>query len=344
MPTFLLAIFAYAVRLLRAAGVLSEAQARTLPRPSLVQDTSDATNGAVQVVSGAGGRGPRLSAPLGATSWVELRSSADGVARLLAQGDGANVGIVLRVKGGGAVRMESEAGTPFFSLDAAGGASFAVTGQATGDLFYAPDGTTMGVIPLGGAGTVLKGVTLGGNTIPLYEAIWPISNTQYLGALRAVGTNVHAQFAGGAAIDTMVGFSSPCPSRTLQIAVGPANAAVTYVVYGFGPNGGAVKGIVSFAANSGLTSPVMDFADPLHEVAFVRITRLTSDVDPADTTDLQLGGSFGLGVYPATVFAVGIDGFVDEMATVDAMWSVITPTLAPDGIRVYTVQYSVQPT
>lgn len=116
----------------------------------------------------------------------------------------------------------------------------------------------------------------------------------------------HAQMAAGAALDVTTAFtqynqSTDAPTRVPRIVLGGGGAnPVVYTLYGTAiDDGRAISEVVNAtgAGNYDLTQP------------FETITRLTSNIDPLGTTDLQ---AYDTWVYPAARrLIIGVAGDVN---------------------------------
>lgn len=162
-----------------------------------------------------------------------------------------------------------------------------------------------------------------------------IRDQQFLGALAAAGTNYIAQYAAGAPIDDAVGpFTRMVPPRTVQVVLGGGGAnPVEYTIDGTNPKGDAIQDVIS-ATGAGTYQG---------DVAFTTITRVRSNIDPLGTTDFQTGAGFGLATVCSNIDAVGVDGVLEAPSTADAATGTVVPTSAPNGARLYTVDYRVLP-
>lgn len=92
--------------ILRRTGIISSAHALSAPRPAIVADTGDATNGALQFVTYIGTRAARFGAPSASVNWPTLLGSTTGNPVVIqATGDGtdANVSISIQPTGSGVV-------------------------------------------------------------------------------------------------------------------------------------------------------------------------------------------------------------------------------------------------
>jgi len=158
---------------------------------------------------------------------------------------------------------------------------------------------------------------------------------QNLGALAAPGTNYVAQYAAGAVIDDAVGpFAQMVPARTVQIVRGGAGVATVYTLTGTDCDDAALVETINSAGAATVQGTR----------AFKTLTRVQSDVDPTVTTDVQTGAGFGLGVAASDIDGVGLNGVLEAPASSHAASGTVIPTTAPDGARLFTVDYRVLPT
>jgi hypothetical protein len=159
---------------------------------------------------------------------------------------------------------------------------------------------------------------------------------QHFGALAAPGTNYVGQYAGGAgAIDDSVGpFTRFLPPRTIQIAVGVGGVPTEYTIDGLDQDGNPLEEVI-IAAGAGIVQGTK---------AFLLINRVRSDVDPIGTTDVQTGNGFGLGTAAFDIYALGVDGVYEAIASADTATGTVIPTTVPNSIHTYDVQYRVLPT
>jgi hypothetical protein len=172
------------------------------------------------------------------------------------------------------------------------------------------------------------------NSTPVITAA-KIRMQQNLGALAAPGTNYVAQYAAGAALDDAVGpFTQMVPPRTVQIARGGAGAATVYTITGTDCDNAVLTETIN--SNGAVTVEGTR--------AFKTITRVQSNVDPTVTTDIKAGKGFGLGGAVSDVDAVGLNGVLEAPASYHAASGTVVPTTAPNGTRLFSVDYRVLPT
>lgn len=154
-------------------------------------------------------------------------------------------------------------------------------------------------------------------------------------ALSAPGTNYVAQYAAGAALDDAVGpFVSPTyPFRTAQIVLGAGGAiAVVYTIDGIDAFGNVVTEDIT-ATGVGTYQG---------EIAYSEITRLRSDIDPADTTDLQVGDGFALSNPIDGVLGVdhlALDEILELPVSVDPTSGTVVPLTPPNGVLNFHIHY-----
>lgn len=172
------------------------------------------------------------------------------------------------------------------------------------------------------------------NSTPLIT-VAKVRQQQNLGALAAPGTNYVAQYTAGAAINDTTGpFTQMVPPRTVQIARGGAGVATVYTITGTDCDGN----VLTETINSNGATTVQGTR------AFATITGVSSDVDPTVTTDVQTGKGFGLGCAASDIDAVGLNGALEAPDSSHAATGTVVPATAPNGTRLFTVDYRVQPT
>lgn len=149
----------------------------------------------------------------------------------------------------------------------------------------------------------------------------------------AAGTAMHATVAAGAPLNVTTGFTDPLPSRTTRIVLGVGGAnPVVYTVEGLGMDGRTTTDTIT-AAGAGTYDGVK---------AFRSVTKLTSNVDPLGTTDLQTGPGLGIpSTYPfnvlSTLDVLSVNGVV-EAGTKSVQNGTVIPTTAPNGARNFVVR------
>ena len=149
-------------------------------------------------------------------------------------------------------------------------------------------------------------------------------------SLAAASVTVHAQDAGGGALNLTTAFTNPLPRRTLNIArsaAGPAN--VDYTCYYTMPDGTTGNTTIT-VASGGNTSTTIAGA----------WTRVTTTVDPVSTSNFTTGTGFCVGeiIKAASTPVLSCNGVV-ENATVHQASGTIVPTTAPDGTKGFAVAY-----
>lgn len=152
-------------------------------------------------------------------------------------------------------------------------------------------------------------------------------------ALPAAGVTVHAQDAGGGALNLTTGFTVPLPARTLVItrsAAGPAS--VDYEVTWNLPGGGTYAETVAVASGASGESAI----------AGLGIASITTSVDPVSTTDFDTGDGFSLGMVFSGTPVLSVDGVRESPAGYDDASGTIVPTTAPDGAKAFTVLVTAQ--
>jgi len=148
-------------------------------------------------------------------------------------------------------------------------------------------------------------------------------------SLLAPGVTVHAQDAGGGALNLIAGFTNHLPRRTLAItrsAAGPAN--VTYTCYYTGPGGtSATTQVVVPSGGTGTTLVAGEW------------TRVTTTVDPVSTSNFVTGAGFSVGIViqAGTTPILSCNGVIDAIASSDLTTGTITPSTAPDAAKEFCV-------
>lgn len=163
------------------------------------------------------------------------------------------------------------------------------------------------------------------DTALVFDAVFP--------APLAAGTAMHAQVAAGAALNVTTGFTNPLPSRTARIVLGVGGAnPVVYTIDGVGMDGRSTTDTIN-ATGAGTYDGVK---------AFREVTKLSSNIDPGGTTDLQTGPGLGIpSTHPTDVLSsidlLSCDGIV-EAGTKTASSGTVIPSTAPNGVRNYVVR------
>lgn len=169
--------------------------------------------------------------------------------------------------------------------------------------------------------------------VPALPVAASVRDRESYGALAAPGTNLVAQYAGGAPIADAVGpWTMPAPGRTCRVVLGAGGVATNYTITGEAMNGTAGVTDVIAAGAAGTFEGVR---------AFRRITNFASNVNPVGTTDLQIGNGFGVGGNINAFIDLVVTGVLDA-ATMTVATGTVVPTAArlPNGIRDYDVLYS----
>lgn len=149
-------------------------------------------------------------------------------------------------------------------------------------------------------------------------------------ALPASGVNYMAQIAAGAAIDTTGPFTSRSPMRNVKIVLGVGAVATVFTLYGTDVNGRAITETVNCTG-----------AGTFQGKYAMKPTRVTSNVNPGGTTDLQTGDAFCIGEAAASIDTIGLNGTEETPVSVEASSGTVMPTTAPNGTRVYSIAYQV---
>jgi len=148
--------------------------------------------------------------------------------------------------------------------------------------------------------------------------------------LEAPGTNYHAAYAGGAAINDAIGpWTMPFPRRTVQIDAAGVTA-VSVTVTGTAPDGSIVTDIIACAG----------IAIYQGVKAFEAITSVTSDVDPVTNITLQTGNGFGTVAPFAALQVLSADGVVEAAASNNPASGTVVPTSVPNGATIFSVRYT----
>ena len=146
---------------------------------------------------------------------------------------------------------------------------------------------------------------------------------EVLADLDTAGDAVHAQFAAGAAINAVAGFTLTFPRRTFQFVFGAMSVATVVTVTGTDITGAVtVEGARAF---DGLTSVV-------------------SDVDPQDVVDMQTGEGFAVGQPMSVLDVLSVDGTVEAANSSHLPTGTIVPTTAPNAARDFAVRYQAEHT
>ena len=75
----------------------------------------------------------------------------------------------------------------------------------------------------------------------------------------------------------------------------------------------------------------------------MRITRFRSDVNPVETTDLEVGDGFALSSPFASIQQLAVDEALEAPASSDGDSGTVVPTTAPTGVVNLQVRYTSQP-
>lgn len=164
-----------------------------------------------------------------------------------------------------------------------------------------------------------------------------IRDQQSLGALAAAGADYHAAYAGGAgAIDDAVGpFARLVPPRTVQVKQSAGCAAGNATIDGTDPDGATLQEVLACAGGGETKQGAR---------AFTTISRLRYSADPGggESVTFEAGVGFGLGVVCSAIDAVGVDGVLEAPTSSHAATGTVVPATAPDGAKVFAVDYRVQ--
>ena len=149
---------------------------------------------------------------------------------------------------------------------------------------------------------------------------------------------VHAQDAGGGALNLIAGFTTAFPSRNITMKRGGAGAPTIYTVTGTRLGAVQTETFTSSGASDIVGAKVWD----TH-------VSITSNVDPTVTTDFVTGDLIGLPrvatlILRGGVAATAAANYVIETFTLNALKDAFTPTTVPDHVKCYRVQYSYLPT
>jgi hypothetical protein len=157
-------------------------------------------------------------------------------------------------------------------------------------------------------------------------------STENLGVLAAKGTNYHAQFAAGSAIDTTSAISTVWPPRNVQAVLGASGAnPVVVTIDGEDYKGTAIQSVLTCTGTGTYTGTKV----------FSKITRIRTDVNPGDTLDIQTGDRIGLSDTFSAILWVAVSGAQEAAASTDATTAGFTPTTVANGSRTFAVHYSV---
>lgn len=152
----------------------------------------------------------------------------------------------------------------------------------------------------------------------------------FAGSLPAPGVTMHAQVAGGAALDLAAGWTNPLPRRGMTItrsAAGPAS--VDYTVYMDTPDGGHVTQVVAVASGgSGSTTYAGE------------VTRVTTTVDPVSTSDFVTAAPFCIGAIFTGTPIISADGVVEALVASEPGAGSVTATTATDGTTEFCVMFN----
>lgn len=181
-------------------------------------------------------------------------------------------------------------------------------------------------------GSKTTSVAVDSNTTALTVVATPIDQL-FVGSacLPAAGTPVHADDAGGGALNLIAGFTNPVPRRVLNIArtaAGPAN--VTYTCYYNAP--GSLSTTTSVIVPSGGNASTLVAGE---------WTRVTTTVDPVSVTSFTTGVGFSVGqqIQTASTPVLSCNGVAETIISSELPSGTITPTTAPDGTRQFCVQF-----
>lgn len=168
---------------------------------------------------------------------------------------------------------------------------------------------------------------------------WP--ELVFLPNVSAPGTALHAQYAGGAALNDVAGpWTMQYPARTVRVVLGVGGAnPVSIVVHGH------VLG--QDESSEEVVDTIVCAGAGTYEgtVAFTSITRVTSSVDPVGTVDLQTGNGFAFAYlgdqntrYLTGVSSViSVNGVRENATSIDENTGTVIPATAPNGSRTYGV-------
>lgn len=160
------------------------------------------------------------------------------------------------------------------------------------------------------------------------------SNTRRLASfsvsLAAPGVTMHAQDAGGGALDLTTGWTNPLPRRGLTITRGAGGpGSVDYTVHMTTPDGGAVTQVVAVAPSaSGSTT-----------YAGV-VTRVTTSVDPVSTSDFVTAAPFCVGAIFTGTPVISCNGVVEALVASEAGAGSVTATTATNGVKEFCVAFN----
>jgi hypothetical protein len=149
-------------------------------------------------------------------------------------------------------------------------------------------------------------------------------------ALAAPGVPMHAQDAGGGALDLVAGWTNPLPRRGMTItrsAAGPAS--VDYTVYMTTPDGGSVNQVVSVGSGAAASTT---FAG--------EVTRVTTTVDPVSTTDFATAAPFCVGALFTGTPTISCNGVAEALVASDAGAGSVTATTATNGAKEFCVAFN----
>jgi hypothetical protein len=163
-------------------------------------------------------------------------------------------------------------------------------------------------------------------------AVGSVKRQEVLAALRAPGTNYHAQFPAGAPINANAGFTMVFPRRTARLVFGAGTGAVTVTVFGTTVAGPAAVTAVWAGGAGTVELPLF--------LAWESITQVTSNADPADTVDLQTGKGFGLPVALVALEVLSVNQVIEVPAHVDLLTGSVTPTTTPNSVADFAVRYT----
>ena len=164
-----------------------------------------------------------------------------------------------------------------------------------------------------------------GNTTQHFEHDW--------GAIAAPGTAIHAQVAAGAPLNVTTAFTLPFPRRTCEIILGAGGAnPVVYTITGTAVDGSTITDMIS-AAGPGTYQGAK---------AFETITSLTSNIDPAGTTDLKTGNGVACAQPFDALDVFAINDVAVAAASSDGASGTIVPnpSTPPDGTRRFSARVS----
>ena len=155
-------------------------------------------------------------------------------------------------------------------------------------------------------------------------------------AVPNVGTVYIAAYAGGSGVinDSTGPWAIPRPYRTVQLALTSAGTVGTVTITGTDPTGAAQTEVLTSVAGSTVQGAK----------CWKTITSVVSSTDPGSSKNLTLSWGRGWALrtpYDSTAGAgLSCAGVVEALAAgSNAATGVVIPTTAPDGSKVFCVDY-----